>query len=77
LAQIAADVLRPHIKHPESLTVQKKLIKFSTEKKKELSEEERLKMNKQAWFAVVGLNKDGLNKDNKVKTRKPPKRKGK
>lgn len=72
LAQIAAEVVRPHLKRAQSKTLKASdfLIKFEPKKSEKMELERRSEQSKNFWKAVTGL--DG-NIENQRKKKVPKK----
>ena len=66
LAQIAAQVERGQVKNPSSVTVQRKLLKFTTSSQV-VDRESQIRRSKSFWLSVTGIR----NKGNKHVRREP------
>ena len=71
LAQIAADVTRGQVKNRSSVTLQRKLLKFSKRKRRAQSVDDMIYTSKTYWRSVAGIE----GRKRKWKVRKPPKQK--
>ena len=55
LAQIAAQIERGQVKHPEKVTVQSKILKFTKDGDKQVEAKNGVQNSKNYWMALAGI----------------------